>query len=98
MNKEQHCDRIYRAKAPSEVSWYPRKARLSLELISPGCTEAQRSLVNLGAGASTLDNGLLAGGYRRVLSWAWPQRRSVGPKTDWARAPLREGVVNDGSR
>jgi hypothetical protein len=34
MTKEQHWNRIYGAKARTEVSWYQRGARLCLELIS----------------------------------------------------------------
>ena len=66
MNREKHWDRIYRAKAPTEVSWYQPEARLSLELIRRIAPELDASVLDLGGGASTLVDGLLSAGYRDV--------------------------------
>ena len=66
MNREKHWDRIYRAKAPTEVSWYQPEARLSLELIRRIAPELDASVLDVGGGASTLADGLLSAGYRDV--------------------------------
>jgi SAM-dependent methyltransferase len=66
MNKEQHWDRIYRAKAPTEVSWFQPEARLSLELIRRVAPELDDPVLDVGGGASTLVDGLLASGYGDV--------------------------------
>ena len=66
MNQEKHWDRIYRAKAPTEVSWYQPEARLSLELIRRIAPELDASVLDVGGGASTLADGLLSAGYRDV--------------------------------
>ena len=66
MNREKHWDRIYRAKAPTEVSWYQPEARLSLELIRSIAPELDASVLDVGGGASTLADGLLSAGYRDV--------------------------------
>jgi len=66
MNQEKHWDRIYRAKAPTEMSWYQPEARLSLELIRRIAPELDASVLDVGGGASTLVDGLLSAGYRDV--------------------------------
>ena len=66
MNQEKHWDRIYRAKAPTEVSWYQPEARLSLELIRRIAPELDASVLDVGGGASTLADSLLSAGYRDV--------------------------------
>ena len=66
MNVETHWDRIYRAKAPTEVSWYQPEARLSLELIRRIAPEFDAPVLDVGGGASTLADGLLSVGYRDV--------------------------------
>jgi len=66
MNREKHWDRIYRAKAPTEVSWYQPEARLSLELIRRIAPELDDSVLDVGGGASTLADGLLSAGYQDV--------------------------------
>lgn len=66
MNQQKHWDRIYRAKTPSEVSWYQPEARLSLELIRRVAPKLDDPLLDVGGGASTLADGLLASGYSDV--------------------------------
>jgi hypothetical protein len=48
MNQEKHWDRIYRAKAPTEVSWYQPEARLSLELIHRVAPGLDASVLDVG--------------------------------------------------
>jgi SAM-dependent methyltransferase len=67
MNQEKHWDRIYRAKAPTEVSWYQPGAGLSLELIRRVAPQLDDPVLDVGGGASTLVDGLLASGYRDVM-------------------------------
>jgi ubiquinone/menaquinone biosynthesis C-methylase UbiE len=66
MNKGQHWERIYRTKTSTEVSWYQPEARLSLGLISRVAPKLDDPVLDVGGGASTLVDGLLANGYRDV--------------------------------
>jgi ubiquinone/menaquinone biosynthesis C-methylase UbiE len=66
MNKEQHWERIYQTKASTEVSWYQPEARLSLGLIGRVAPKLDDPVLDVGGGASTLVDGLLAEGYREV--------------------------------
>jgi SAM-dependent methyltransferase len=61
-----HWESVYRAKAPSEVSWYQQEARLSLDLIRRVAPDRGAPIVDVGGGASTLVDGLLDAGYQAV--------------------------------
>lgn len=63
---ERHWETIYRTKAPTDLSWYQPEARLSLELIRRVAPDLDAPIIDVGAGASTLVDGLLDAGYRNV--------------------------------
>jgi SAM-dependent methyltransferase len=65
-DRERHWEAIYRAKAPTELSWYQPEARLSLEIIRRIATDLDTPIVDVGGGASTLVDGLLSAGYRNL--------------------------------
>ncbi len=66
MNTKQHWDSIYQAKAASEVSWFQPEARLSLLLIQEAVPDRTAAICDIGGGASTLVDGLLAAGYTAI--------------------------------
>ena len=66
MSQREHWERIYRTNAPTEVSRYQQQAHLSLELIRRSAPDLDASIFDAGRGASTLVDGLLDEGYRRV--------------------------------
>jgi SAM-dependent methyltransferase len=66
VNRRHHWQSIYRAKSPTEVSWYQPEARLSLELIRRVAVDSEAPVIDIGGGASTLVDGLLETGYRAV--------------------------------
>jgi ubiquinone/menaquinone biosynthesis C-methylase UbiE len=66
MNRERHWESIYRTRPPTEVSWYQPEARVSLELISRVAPQLDEPVLDVGGGASTLVDGLLACGYKDV--------------------------------
>jgi SAM-dependent methyltransferase len=61
-----HWDRIYRSVSPELVSWYQREHALSLDLIQGAVPDRSSAIIDVGGGASTLVDGLLAAGYRRL--------------------------------
>jgi SAM-dependent methyltransferase len=63
-----HWDEVYRGKPADQVSWYQPSATTSLRLLAPvlGPAAATRSVVDVGAGASVLVDGLLDAGCRDV--------------------------------
>lgn len=66
MDPKSHWEQVYRQNGPEQVSWFQREARLSLELIQGAVPDRDASILDVGAGASTLVDGLLAAGYARL--------------------------------
>jgi len=59
MDPKQHRDKIYRTKRPTEVSWYLPHLEKSLELIAEVAPRRDTSIIDVGAGESTLVDDLL---------------------------------------
>ncbi len=66
MDAKAHWERIYKTKQPHEVSWYQPEATTSLALIRRVAPDASARIIDVGGGASTLVDGLIAAGYREV--------------------------------
>lgn len=65
-DRKAHWERVYRAKQPTETSWYQAEPLLSLELIGNTGAGPGDGLIDVGGGASLLVDHLLARGYRDV--------------------------------
>jgi SAM-dependent methyltransferase len=66
MERAEHWEQVYRTKAPDQVSWYQAEANLSRELINAVAPHHSAQIIDIGAGASTLADGLLRDGYRAL--------------------------------
>lgn len=66
MNTQEHWDRVYRTKRPDEVSWFRTHLDTSLEFVRATGVSADAPIVDVGGGASTLVDDLLAAGYSDV--------------------------------
>jgi len=97
MDRRSHWERIYETKRPDQVSWFQAEARLSRQLIERVASDRRAQIIDIGAGASTLVDGLLAVGYRSLTvidlsaaALAVAQRR-LGPAAeyvDWHAADV----------
>ena len=67
MRAKEHWDALYAAKAVTEVSWFQRRATVSLDFIMKFSPNRDSVILDAGGGASTLVDGLLLRGYRRVF-------------------------------
>jgi 2-polyprenyl-3-methyl-5-hydroxy-6-metoxy-1,4-benzoquinol methylase len=65
MDRESHWETTYRAKSPTEVSWYTPHLAESLRLIEE-VVKPEAKIIDVGGGASTLVDDLLAAGYQNV--------------------------------
>jgi SAM-dependent methyltransferase len=63
MDPKSHWEGIYRTKLPTQVSWYQRHARRSLDLIRRVSPPPDGAIIDVGGGASTLIDDLLDTGY-----------------------------------
>lgn len=66
MNRKAHWNQIYRSTSAELMSWYQREPTLSLDLIRQALPERSSAIIDVGGGASTLVDGLLAAGYRQL--------------------------------
>lgn len=64
MQRQQHWDTVYTTKAVDAVSWYRAHLDSSLALIERAAPERTAAVLDVGGGASTLVDDLLARGYR----------------------------------
>ena len=86
MDTKAHWERVYRTHATTDVSWFQREARLSLELIRRVVQDPLVPVIDVGGGASTLVDGLLDAGYSDITV------------LDLARSPLEAAKSRLGSR
>ncbi len=66
MDRIAHWERVYQTKRPEEVSWFQVDAALSRELILRVAPDPATRILDVGAGASRLVDGLLTNGYTHV--------------------------------
>ncbi len=99
MDAKAHWEAIYRTKAPTQVSWYQPHASRSLALIRRVAPDLSAPIIDVGGGASTLVDDLLAVGYSEVtvldLSRAAlaAARSRLGPaaaRVGWLEADILE--------
>lgn len=68
MNDQAHWAGVYKAKTPTQMSWYQGHPALSLGLIRESVIGPQAPIIDVGAGASTLVDHLLAAGYEDITA------------------------------
>ncbi|MBA3715721.1 MAG: class I SAM-dependent methyltransferase [Pyrinomonadaceae bacterium] len=66
MERKAHWEGIYTTKSPTVVSWYQTHATKSLELIRQVGVDSSARIIDVGGGASTLVDDLLAEGFRNL--------------------------------
>lgn len=66
MDYKAHWETIYETKAPTAVGWYEPHLRLSLEFIGHTGVGPEGRIIDVGGGASTLVDDLLAMGFRHI--------------------------------
>lgn len=90
MPSKQHWEHVYAVKATDAVSWYQAHAEHSLRLIRDTGLPRTAALIDVGGGASTLVDDLLAEGYQdlSVLDLS-----AAALQTAQARLGRRAGAV-----
>ncbi|KAF0206086.1 MAG: methyltransferase type [Gallionellaceae bacterium] len=97
MNPKEHWDKVYSSKASDAVSWFQPHAALSLELIKASGTGQDASIIDVGGGASTLVDDLIANGYSDLtvldlsaaaLDAARQRLGAQGNKVNWIEADI----------
>jgi len=98
VDPKRHWEKVYQTKQPTEVSWYRRHLEVSLQLIAEAAPNVDASIIDVGAGESTLVDDLLARGYRNVyamdisstaLDVAKARLGANANKVNWLRGDVR---------
>ena len=66
MEPKNHWETVYTSKATTEVSWFQEHAERSLKLIRAAHVPTSAEIIDVGGGASTLVDDLLAHGYQHL--------------------------------
>jgi len=66
VTKRDHWEKVYQAKRATDVSWYQPHLERSLELVLRTGVGPDAHILDVGGGASTLVDDLLARGFRQV--------------------------------
>jgi ubiquinone/menaquinone biosynthesis C-methylase UbiE len=66
MDPKAHWESIYRTKSTTDVSWYQREATLSIDLIRRAAPRLSAAVLDVGGGASTLVDSLVARHYTNI--------------------------------
>lgn len=61
-----HWEQVYQTRASTEVSWFRPHLETSLAFIETAAPQSDARILDVGGGASTLVDDLLARGYQRV--------------------------------
>lgn len=92
MTRKEHWEQIYSTKPADSVSWFQEHAQLSLDLIHHIGLGRDAALIDVGGGASTLVDDLLAEAYSDVsvldlssaaLAVARQRLGSQGARVNW---------------
>lgn len=102
MESKEHWERVYSAKATTDVSWFQPHADHSLRLIRNTGVPHAASIIDVGGGASTLVDDLLAEGYSNLtvldlsaaaLSAAKKRIGQRGIQVQWLEANITEATL-----
>lgn len=66
MHTKTHWENVYTTKPASEVSWFQEHSEVSLDLIKRTGVMQQGAVIDVGGGASTLVDDLLADGFENL--------------------------------
>jgi 2-polyprenyl-3-methyl-5-hydroxy-6-metoxy-1,4-benzoquinol methylase len=66
MDAKTHWEKVFTTKKPEAVSWYRPHLETSLALVERAAHSHSASIIDIGAGESTLVDDLLARGYENI--------------------------------
>jgi SAM-dependent methyltransferase len=95
VDRSEHWDRIYERRSPSEVSWYERIPTISIRRVRQAVDAGARSLLDVGAGASTLVDDALELGLRIAVLDISERALNSSAERLRARADQVEWIVGD---
>ncbi len=71
MKEQQHWDKVYSEKQPTEVSWYEPMPEISLELLRSCELSKDAAIIDIGAGDSFLAEFLVSQGLYKCYCFGY---------------------------
>ena len=107
MDVRSHWEQVHATKDREQVSWFSPHLARSLELIERAAPDRSASILDVGAGQSTLVDDLLGLGYEKITVLEISQtaldalkarvRQQPGAAIQWICADVTETVLPEGS-
>ena len=66
ISPRSHWESVYKHKDPTNVSWYQKHPKISLEMIERTGVNKDAEIIDVGGGTSTLIDDLILNGYENV--------------------------------
>jgi ubiquinone/menaquinone biosynthesis C-methylase UbiE len=66
VDRKEHWDDVYRAKAPDQLTWFQPRPETSLRLIEEANVGPEARIIDVGGGTSSLTENLLEAGYHQL--------------------------------
>lgn len=102
MQSKSHWENVYATKDITQVSWFQQHPELSLQFIEQTGVDKAGQIIDVGGGASTLVDDLLANGYDNVtvldisgaaLQVAQQRLGQLASKVTWLEASIIEAQL-----
>jgi SAM-dependent methyltransferase len=102
MQSKSHWERVYSTKETTAVSWFQEHAHQSFSLIRDTEVPLFASIIDVGGGASTLVDDLLANGYSKItvldlsaaaLAATKTRLGALGNSVQWLEADITEATL-----
>jgi ubiquinone/menaquinone biosynthesis C-methylase UbiE len=99
MHPKEHWENVYSSKPSDGVSWFQQHAALSLDLIKSTGMGCEAAIIDVGGGASTLVDDLVADNYSDLtvldlsaaaLNAARRRLGALGDKVQWLEADITQ--------
>lgn len=66
MSQKSHWEQVYSTKPAEKLGWFEPHLRISLNWIKGLCLSVEAPIIDVGGGASTLVDDLLAAGHQAI--------------------------------
>ncbi len=102
MHSKEHWEKVYSSKAIDAVSWFQPHADYSVGLIKAAGVGCDASIIDVGGGASTLVDDLLANGFTNLtvldlsaaaLAEARKRLGSIASRVRWIEADITRAAL-----
>ncbi len=99
MPSKSHWENVYETKDATQVSWFQQHPELSVQFIKETRVDKTGQIIDVGGGASTLVDDLLANGYENVtvldismaaLQTAQQRLGSLASRVTWLEADITQ--------